>query len=119
MDKKVTSVKEVQTNVFPWGQITWVHGAEVSGSEELTVGEVIINPGMENPYHSHPNCEEVLFLISGELVHTLGDDEPHRMGPGMSIRASRNIKHNAKCISAEPARMVVAYSSARRETENE
>jgi len=119
MDKKATSTSEMTPNVFPWGQITWLHGAAVSGSEELTVGEVIINPGMENPYHSHPNCEEVLFLISGELIHTHGDDEPYHMTPGMAIRASRNIKHNAKCISPEPARMVVSFSSAHRETANE
>lgn len=114
MDKIVANVSDADPAVFPWGRITWLHNGE-TGAKGLTVGEVIISPGQSNPMHAHPNCEEVLYLISGELDHTYGPDEVYHLTPGMSIRVPAGIKHNAACTSAEPARMIVAYDSAYRE----
>ena len=119
MDKKIINPSEMETQTFTWGRITWLHSGEVSGAEGLTFGEVIINSGQQNGAHVHPNCEEILYLISGELVHTYEGEEPYHLTPGMSIRIPAGIKHNAKCVSSEDARMVVAYSSAYRQVENE
>jgi uncharacterized cupin superfamily protein len=35
---------------------------------------VTIKAGQANPRHRHPNCDEILHLISGRLEHTLGDE---------------------------------------------
>ena len=118
MDKKVVDSSKAPAQVFPWGEIRWLHSA-ATGAEGLTIGEVVINPGQENRPHSHPNCEEVLYLISGELEHTCGDEEPYVLKPGMSIRIPAGARHNARCTSAESARMLVAYSSPNREVVEE
>ena len=118
MDKRVASVSDASPVTFLWGRITWLHSGE-TGAEGLTVGEVIINPGQSNAVHSHPNCEEVLYLISGELDHTCGDEGIYHLTPGMSIRIPKGVRHNARCTSAEPARMLVVYSSAYREVAEE
>ena len=118
MDKRVSSVSDSSPVTFPWGRITWLHSGE-TGAEGLTVGEVIINPGQSNAVHSHPNCEEVLYLISGELDHTCGEEGTSHLTPGMSILIPTGVKHNARCTSAEPARMLVVYSSAYREVAEE
>jgi len=118
MDRKVVDSADVPTQEFAWGKIAWLHNGE-TGAEGLTVGEVIINPGQANAVHAHPNCEEVLYLISGELEHTCGDEGPYHLKPGMSIRIPKGVRHNAHCTSAEPARMLVAYSSAYRQVSNE
>lgn len=114
MDKKVIGRSDITPADFTWGRITWLHNGD-TGAGGLTVGEVVINSGQCNPVHAHPNCEEVLYLISGELDHTCGDEGTYHLTPGMSIRIPAGIKHNATCTSDEPARMVVAYDSAYRE----
>jgi mannose-6-phosphate isomerase-like protein (cupin superfamily) len=37
---------------------------------EQTVGLATILPGKQNPVHYHPNCEEVLYVISGKGVQS-------------------------------------------------
>jgi quercetin dioxygenase-like cupin family protein len=118
MEGRVTSVSDASPVEYPWGRITWLHNGE-TGAEGLTVGEVIINPGQANAVHAHPNCEEVLYLISGELEHTCGEEGPYHLKPGMSIRIPSGVRHNARCTSAEPARMLVVYSSAYRQVSDE
>ena len=119
MRQRLVHVTEADRHDFLWGSITWLHSGAFSGSEELTLGEVIIKAGKSNPMHTHANCEEVLYLLEGELEHTCGDEKPYRMKPGSSICIQRGVPHNAKCVGKVDARMVVAYSSAHREMQGE
>ena len=96
---------------YAWGEVRWMHSAE-TGAEKLTVGEMVISPGGQNRLHYHPNCEEVLYVVSGEIMHTFEDSKPVRMKAGMSVLSPPGMPHNSKCVSKEPARMLVAYSSA-------
>ncbi len=118
MDKKVIGQADITLAEFGWGRIAWLHNGD-TGAAGLTVGEVIINPGQCNSVHVHPNCEEVPYLIAGELEHTCGDEGPYHLTPGMSIRIPPGIRHNAECTSPEPARMIVAYDSAYRQVAEE
>lgn len=49
--------------------------------------------GAHNPLHSHPNCEEILYV--GSCEHKLGD-ETVRLGPGSAIRIPRGVRHWAR-----------------------
>lgn len=100
-----------------WGHLTWLVGANEMPGSEQTFGLVTIYPGERNPLHSHPNCEELLYVVSGECEHLLGE-ETYRLGAGSVIRIPRGIKHWARCISDEPLTAVIAFSSAYRVAEN-
>ncbi len=119
MKRRTVHIAEGDRHDFDWGSITWLHSGALSGSEEITLGEVVIRPGCANPMHTHANCEEALYLIEGELDHTCGDEPSHRLTPGSAICIQRGIPHNAKCVSDGQARMIVAYSSACREMQGE
>jgi quercetin dioxygenase-like cupin family protein len=84
---------------------------------EQTFGVVTIYQGQRNPLHLHPNCEEVLYVISGGCEHTLGE-ATYRLTSGMLIRIPRGVPHNARCVSADPLVAVVAFSSPNRLVEN-
>lgn len=98
-----------------WGKIQWLCGKEIDPDAEMTFGMVYIEAGKENNRHIHPNCEEIIFVLSGECDHSLGDDVFH-LEPGMMLRIPRGVPHNAKVTSWEPCRMIIAYSSADRQT---
>ena len=97
--------------------IKWLFSGQSAPGAAQTLGYVVIQPGQKNPLHAHPNCEEVLYLISGELDHSLGD-AMYRLKAGDAIRVPAGAKHDARCVSAEPAAMVVCYSVPNREIVN-
>ena len=102
--------------VTGWGQISWLVGAEEMPGAEQTLGVVTIAHGQRNPLHSHPNCEELLYVVSGACSHKLGD-EIYDLKPGDVIRIPRGIKHWAKCTSDEPLVAVISFSSPDRRVE--
>lgn len=100
-----------------WGTLAWMVGAKEMPGAEQTFGIVTIQPGQRNPLHSHPNCEELLYVVSGECEHLLGD-QLYYLSPGSVIRIPRGIRHWARCTSAEPLTAVISFSSAERRAEN-
>jgi quercetin dioxygenase-like cupin family protein len=88
--------------------------AEITGSEVLTFGVVQIEPGQANPEHLHPNCDEILYLLEGELLHTLGEEEIH-LRAGDTIHIPQGVRHRARNPGTVPARMVVTYNTGRRQ----
>ena len=102
--------------VMDWGQISWMVGAKEMPGAEQTFGVVTIHPGRRNPLHLHPNCEELLYVMSGTCDHKLGD-EMLQMKPGDVIRIPRGVEHWAQCTSAEPLVAVICFSSADRQVE--
>ena len=103
---------------FEWGQLTWYANRRLGNSRDMTLGQCIIKPGRENPRHYHPNCEEALQLVQGEIEHSLGD-ELFTMSPGDTIVIPANIMHNARNIGSGEAVMTIVFSSADRETVGE
>ncbi|MGH2352368.1 MAG: cupin domain-containing protein [Chloroflexota bacterium] len=95
-------------------RIKWLFSGKTAPGAAQTLGYVVIEPGSKNPLHAHPNCEELLYLISGELDHSL-DGAVYRLGPGDAIRVPAGSKHDAKSVGTEPATMVVCYSVPNRE----
>jgi quercetin dioxygenase-like cupin family protein len=100
-----------------WGHLAWLVGAEEMPGAEQTFGVVTIQPAQRNPLHLHPNCEELLYVVSGECDHLLGDDLFH-LTPGSVIRIPRGVKHWAKCTSDEPLVAVISFSAPDRRAEN-
>lgn len=115
MPGPVTRSEDSQAETFPWGAIRWLHNGVINETAEQTFGSVFINPGQENPPHYHPNCEEILYVLSGKCVHTYGN-EKHEMGPGDSILVPQGVIHHAINNGWEPLRALISFSSADRET---
>ena len=96
-----------------WGSLSWFASRALSGTAGLTVGRVTIKTGANNPRHAHPNCEEVLYLLDGELEHTVGN-EMVRLRPGDALVVKPNVFHNARSVGARDADMLVIFSSGDR-----
>ena len=97
-----------------WGALRWLASGSIGNAEGLPLGRVIIKAGDSNPRHCHKTCEEVLYLMSGTLVHTLGDAEL-TLEAGDTISIPAGVYHNGINHGSEDADMIVAYSSATRD----
>jgi quercetin dioxygenase-like cupin family protein len=111
------SLEEIPAIDTGWGQLTWLVSAATMPGAEQTLGVVTIAPGRRNPLHAHPNCEELLYVVSGECEHQLGDAR-YVLKPGSVIRIPRGVRHWARCTSAAPLVAVISFSSPDRQTEN-
>jgi mannose-6-phosphate isomerase-like protein (cupin superfamily) len=114
LGSRVASVDPDLANHFKWGSIQWLCNGEFWPDAEQTFGFVQIEAGKSNPAHIHPNSDEVLYLLEGELDHSLGDEVFHLV-PGMSIHIPRGVAHNATNTGDVTARMVVAYPTRDRQ----
>jgi len=101
-----------------WGHLTWLAGTKYGNADGLVLGRVTLKAGMSNPRHRHPKCEEVLYMLKGKIVHSLGN-ESYTLSAGDTITIPAGVFHGAKCISNENADMIVAYSEGVRRFEPE
>ena len=97
-----------------WGSLKWLASKRIGNAEEVRVGRFIIKKDRSNPKHSHPNCEEVPYLLCGRLEHTVGD-RTVILEAGDTLVVRPGVPHNAINIGDEDADMIVVYSSGERE----
>jgi quercetin dioxygenase-like cupin family protein len=102
-----------------WGTLTWFAGAKLQNSQDMTLGKCVIKPGCENPMHSHPNCSEILVVMQGTILHTIEDGKEVELKPGDTITLPPNLPHKARNTSDDDAVLLIAFSSADRQTKGE
>ena len=101
-----------------WGSLTWYASKALGGSQSVTVGKCVIKPGEQNPRHTHPNCDEILHVLEGVIIHTYADEQM-KMEKGDTIVVPSGIAHNAVNIGETDAELSIAFSSGERKTVGE
>jgi mannose-6-phosphate isomerase-like protein (cupin superfamily) len=102
---------------YAWGTIHWLSNKALDSGAEQTFGIVEIKAGHQNALHMHPNCEELLYVLSGSCEHVVGDKKVI-LHAGDLLRVPRGAKHQATVIGDEPLRAVISYSCPNRQVIN-
>lgn len=109
----VARAEDGERTVMGWGELNWkITGQSMAGAE-MTFGTCRIFPGERNPLHSHPNCEELLYVVSGRCEHRLGE-EMVVLEQGDTIRIPRNVRHYARALGDQPLFVLIVFSSGER-----
>jgi len=111
----VTRDDELAEETFAWGSLKWLMNDQLSPGAAQTVGLSRILPGQRNPLHYHPNCEEVLYVLSGSGQHSF-DGQWVDLAASSTIRIPAGVKHNLVNTGGEPLVCLISFSSGRRET---
>jgi mannose-6-phosphate isomerase-like protein (cupin superfamily) len=111
----VTDAAELPVETASWGTLQWLCNATLMPGSAQTVGLATILPRQQNPVHYHPNCEEVLHVLSGQGLHS-HDGRTVTLKPGMTIRIPAKVKHNLTNTGTEPLRTLISFSSGDRKT---
>jgi quercetin dioxygenase-like cupin family protein len=111
---KVTDTALLPVEQSAWGTLQWVCSEKLMPGAAQTVGLATILPGKKNPVHYHPNCEEVLYVLSGEGLHSY-DGGTIALKAGMTIRIPAGVKHNMVNTGTNTLRTVVSFSSGDRQ----
>ena len=112
---KIYTKIDYPTENTPWGSLTWYASKALGNTDGITVGKCVIKPGCSNPVHIHPNCEEVLHVLHGDIIHSLGA-ESAAMKEGDTIAIPAGVPHNAVNTGASDAVLGIAYSTGERKT---
>ena len=95
------------TEGYPGVSRATLAGAE-QGARSLWVGHLEVRPGATITTHIHPDTEEAMVIIEGELEAVLGD-EVVTLGPGDTVLAPAGVKHGFVNRSAEKAALLALF----------
>lgn len=111
---KVNRQEENRVTQNHWGELRWYTSAEMTNSRTMTTGVVIMKPGKSNPRHFHPNCDEILHVISGKIKHTM-NEVTVEMNAGDTVSIPQGVLHNAINVGDQDAVLAISFSTAFRE----
>jgi len=83
MAGKFVIAKDTKPEVLDWGRLGWMSNPPNTGAKQLTVIDVNLAPGKGHDFHKHPDQEEVIYVVAGEVEQWV-DRESRKLGPGDS-----------------------------------
>ena len=78
------------------------------GAQSLWVAHLEIEPGARVTTHIHPDTEEAMVIVEGELEAVLGD-EVVTLGPGDTVLAPAGVKHGFVNRSGAKAVLLASF----------
>ena len=112
----VRSQDDVEKQRMAWGWIAWLVCADVEPEAKTTLGLVHIDPGRSNPVHRHRTCEEVIYVLSGQCEHRVGDRWV-TLRRGDVLRIPAGVIHAARTPVDQSFEAIVVYNTGRRDFE--
>jgi quercetin dioxygenase-like cupin family protein len=67
--------REVEPDVLDWGRLRWLSHPPSTGARQLTVIDVTLAPGKGHDFHKHPDQEEVIHVLAGEVEQWIDRDK--------------------------------------------
>jgi quercetin dioxygenase-like cupin family protein len=75
---------EIVREQLDWGWLAWCSRPAGTGAKNVVAIEVTLAPGGGHAFHKHPQQEEVIYVIEGE-VEQWREEENRMLGPGDAV----------------------------------
>jgi quercetin dioxygenase-like cupin family protein len=96
-----------------WGSAVWLANKALTGSS-ISVLRLLLHPRHSGRKHRHPNADEVICLIQGQVrVHAGDETQALQRGDSLSIPAG--LVHQIENVGSDDAEMTISYSTGERE----
>ncbi len=83
-----------------WAFEEWLCRADVVPNTDLLLVRANMEAGRSHPFHTHPNREEIIYILSGRAEQWIGSQ--HRvLGPGEMVLVPRGEVHGTYNIFRE------------------
>ncbi len=114
IDTQVRRAVGSAAETTPFGSVHWAVREGAPAGAEMTVGVATFHAGKGNAEHIHPNCEEVVYIMDGEVEHTLGDQSTV-LRAGDLIVVPRGVRHHLINHGDAPLHAYIVFSSPDRQ----
>ncbi len=101
--------QEIAPDQAEWGNSRWLSHPSSTGAKQLAALNAAIAPGKGHNFHKHPDQEEVLYVIEGEIEQWI-DREKRILGAGDAIFIAPGTVHATFNLGKDDARVVVFFS---------
>lgn len=105
MQGKFVIAKEVENQIEDWGTLRWLSNPPGTGAGQLTVIDVGLAPGKGHNFHKHPDQEEVILVVSGEVEQWV-DRDKRILGPGDCAFIPAGVVHASFNTGENPAKII-------------
>ncbi|WP_135366142.1 cupin domain-containing protein [Halosimplex halophilum] len=99
----------VPTQLFDWGKLKWMASPEVNDCERFSAGVVNLEPGKGHDLHTHPDSDEILYVIKGEGEQTV-DGDTREISTGEMVFIPEGVEHGTFNTGWEPLQLLAVYA---------
>lgn len=107
--ENVVGPDDVESQLFDWGVLKWMTTPEVTGGERFSAGVVKLEPGKGHERHTHPDSDEILFVIRGEGEQEVAD-ETRAIETGDMVFVPEGVEHGTVNTGWEPLLLLAVYA---------
>lgn len=100
---------DVESQLFDWGALKWLSTPEVTGGERFSAGVVKLEPGKGHERHTHPESDEILYVVRGEGEQEV-DDETRDIATGDIVFIPEGVEHGTVNTGWEPLILFAVYA---------
>jgi quercetin dioxygenase-like cupin family protein len=111
MQGKFLFASDLEKESLDWGDRRWFCLPGLTQSKQLILVEVILKPGCGHNFHYHPNQEEMVFVLEGEILHWL-EQEKTIIRAGDSVFIPEKVIHASLNVSDQPVRVLAILGPA-------
>ena len=105
MNAKFVPSSAVPRETLDWGVLGSMSRPSVTGARQLTILEVTLTPGQGHAFHKHPDQEEVIVAIEGEVEQWL-EQEKRILRPGDAAFVGVGVVHASFNTTAAPIKLL-------------
>ena len=99
------SSAEVKREKLEWGSLAWFSSPTASNAKDLVVLEVTLSPEGGHNFHKHPQQEELIYVIEGEIEQWI-DRDKRMLQPGDSAFIGSGVVHASFNVSGQNAKLL-------------
>ena len=105
----VVEPDDVESQLFDWGALKWMSTPSVTGGERFSAGVVKLEPGKGHERHTHPESDEILYVVRGEGEQEVAD-ETHELATGDMVFVPEGVEHGTVNTGWEPLVLLAVYA---------
>jgi quercetin dioxygenase-like cupin family protein len=102
------SADNIARDQHDWGTFAAV-SSPADGAERIMTVEATFLPGKSHAFHRHPNQEEVIYVLEGELEQWV-EDERRLLRAGDAVIVPAAVVHASYNVGAKPVRIIAVLS---------
>jgi quercetin dioxygenase-like cupin family protein len=100
--------ESISIDQAPWGFSRWLSHPASTGAKQMAALDANLLAGKGHSFHKHPDQEEVLCVIEGEVKQWL-DREKRTLRAGDAIFIAPGVVHATFNVSKQDARLLVSF----------
>jgi putative monooxygenase len=111
----ILNTAEMKPVDYDWSAIKWICDRKTTPDSQQSFGYAFLNPGGVNPEHRHRTCEEIIFMLAGEL-NVYADGKCITIRPGQTALIPPGVRHRVANEGWEPVVYIASFSAPFRDT---